>query len=110
MTYKENLLVVAMEECAELANAISMVLRFGFDEGGDNETAIHVEYHQLSAVMKMIEDEGIIQPIDLSLSRSIKEDKEAKVKYYASVSKAFGRIEYKEKDTFARWKKIITEG
>ena len=57
MDWKENLLVVCMEECAEIAQAASKAIRFGPDnsypeKGGEtNAEALLKEYIQLGAII-----------------------------------------------------------
>lgn len=92
MTKNENLMVVAMEECAELSKAISKVLRFGLDEKGVNENEVWTEYNQLVAMMEMVTDAGILNPLDDEVVAKMKSQKKAKVEHFALVSEGLGRI------------------
>lgn len=66
MTRQEHLLTVAMEECAELAQRLSKMLRFGAQEvqpvetGGDGRTnnveRAREEFNDLKAVMAMVDE------------------------------------------------------
>ena len=90
MNKTEHLLVCAIEECAELQQAVCKALRFGLDDGSpDRQTTnaedIMKEYTDLIAVMTMLLGEGIIQ--DYNIDRAI----EAKCK------KVLGYMEYARK-------------
>lgn len=57
MNRREYLLVCLMEECAEVAQAASKVLRFGlYDEhlGATNQARLMAEITDLSAVIQML--------------------------------------------------------
>lgn len=95
----ENLCVVAMEECAELQQALSKSLRFGFHNYNpdtpqkDNALDILNEYYQLIGVMEMLIDSGEIghfKPEDIEY---VKQSKRCKVSDYKQLSKALGIIE-----------------
>lgn len=76
MTYKPNgipltdfereLLVILMEECAEVIQAASKLVRFGKenrpDNGESNVCTLSVEYGEVLAVAEMVEDAGLIAP------------------------------------------------
>ena len=58
MTREEHLLIVAVEECAEVAQQLTKVLRFGLDEIEPGQTLtnrerIYAEYCDLRAVLGM---------------------------------------------------------
>ena len=108
-TRQEYLMVVAMEECAEIQQAISKALRFGMDNYNPNdpnkttnEESILTEYYQLRGVFAMLFDSGILHGIDADSYRSIMADKIRRVKSYMEVSRvreldgADGREERKE--------------
>lgn len=65
----ENLLIIAMEECAEIQREISKVLRFGVDNHHpdepdiDNGERVLREYYQLQAVMTELIARRVIMPI-----------------------------------------------
>ncbi len=70
MNRTEHLLSCLAEECAEVAQRVSKALRFGLDEvqpGQDftNAQRIGQEFHDLLAVVEMLEDEGALdRPTD----------------------------------------------
>lgn len=98
MTEKENLLVVLAEECAEVQQATTKSLRFGLDNHGPdapmytNEHDLLTEYHQLVAVMEMLCEHGIIQPLDEDLVETIKAEKKLAVRNYMAMSRCLGRV------------------
>lgn len=58
MTRQEQLLLIAMEECVEVAHRLSKALRFGMEEVQPgqpltNSQRIYDEYYQLRAVLGM---------------------------------------------------------
>ncbi len=92
MTQEEQyLLTVLMEEAAEIAQAASKSIRFGFDsfhkEGDDdNKTQLLKEFNDLVAVMEMI------FPDDYLINEEQIENKKDKVKHFIQVSKNLGRL------------------
>jgi len=59
MTRQEHLLTIAIEECNELAQRLSKILRFGMDEIQPGQSLTNVEraryeYSDLAAVLEMI--------------------------------------------------------
>lgn len=94
----ENLCVVAMEECAELQQALSKSLRFGFDNYNPdtpektNKVDILNEYYQLMGVMEMLIDSGEIGRFSQEDIDSVKLRKRCKVYDYKELSKAIGTI------------------
>lgn len=99
MTKNENLLVTAMEECAELQQAISKALRFSTEntyptnvDESTNAQNIITEYYQLIAVMNMIFDSDIITDISEEEKQEIISRKKRKVKLYQSRSRKIGTI------------------
>lgn len=87
MTRNENIIVVAMEECAELTQALSKALRFGMDAhhcetGIVNSDTVLYEYTQLQAVMEMISEEYGLK-LDDKIKQSIMSSKKSNVeKFY----------------------------
>lgn len=94
----ENLCVVAMEECAELQQALSKSLRFGFDNYNQNtpektnKVDILNEYYQLIGVMEMLIDSGEIGHFSQEDIDSVKWRKRCKVSDYKELSKAIGTV------------------
>lgn len=91
MKEEQYLLTVLMEEAAEIQQAASKTIRFGFDsyyeEGDDdNKTQLLKEFNDLVAVMEMIFPEN-----DLINKEQI-ENKKHKVKHFIQVSKKLGRL------------------
>lgn len=98
MTREENLMVIAMEECAEIQQEISKALRFGVDNHHPNEPDITngerilKEFHQLRAVMDMLIINRIIQPISESKQSEIYRDKVSAVEGWQEYSQEIGRV------------------
>ena len=68
---QKEILLIAQEECAEVIVAISKVFRFGFDsrwpEGGvDNRSRLTEELGDLMAMVKLMDENGIINLEELS--------------------------------------------
>ena len=98
MTETENLYIVAAEECAEIQQCISKILRFGEqnyhpDRPDDtNARELLTEYYQLQSVMDMILERGLLGYMSESEIEIIKQRKRYKVSDYAQLSKTIGRI------------------
>lgn len=97
MTRQEHLLVVAMEECAEIQQAISKALRFGMDNYSPtdpnkttNEEGILTEYYQLLGVFAMLINDGVLHDIDIPTKCRIIDDKMEKVEKYMQISQDCG--------------------
>ena len=93
----ENLCVVAMEECAEIQQAISKSMRFGVNNYRPetvitNSDQILIEYYQLQAVMEMLIREGYIKDFESAIKEEIKKEKEEKVKKYTALSEDLGFV------------------
>ena len=94
----ENLYIVASEECAEMQQCISKILRFGGSShhpdkpDKTNETELFTEYYQLQSVMEMIMDSVAFPNMTARDINSIKLQKKCKVIEYAELSKSLGRI------------------
>ena len=88
MIREENLMVVAAEECNELAKELMKALRFGADgchpDEPDitNSERILIEYTQLRAVMDMLIINHAIKPIGKELENQIYRDKVSAVEYW----------------------------
>lgn len=95
----ENLCVVAMEECAELQQALSKSLRFGFHnynpETPEKDNAIDIlnEYYQLMGVMEMLIDSGYVGHFSKEEIEYIKNRKRCKVSDYKELSINIGTVE-----------------
>jgi NTP pyrophosphatase (non-canonical NTP hydrolase) len=68
---QKEILLIAQEECAEVVVAISKIFRFGFDsrwpEGGvDNRSRLTEELGDLMAMVKLMDENGIINLEELS--------------------------------------------
>lgn len=98
MTSKENLMVVAMEECAEIQQEISKAIRFGVDNHHPNEPhimngqRIMREFHQLRAVMDMLVIKGIIPDFPEVEQNQIYRVKVDAIKKWEEYSKSVGAI------------------
>lgn len=94
MNRKEHLLSCLAEECAEVAQRVSKALRFGLAEiqlGQDftNAQRIGQEFHDLLAVMEMLEDEGALnRPTDTNAI----ERKKAKVLAFMEYAEQCGAL------------------
>ena len=94
----ENLYIVASEECAEIQQCISKILRFGEsnhhpDRPDDtNAREFLTEYYQLQGVMEMIIDSGVLGYMSEKEIETIKSKKRCKVSDYAQLSKRLGLI------------------
>lgn len=63
--YEREILIILMEECAEVIQAASKVIRFGKenrpDNGLSNVYTLSAEYGDLQVLALMVEDAGLIQ-------------------------------------------------
>ena len=95
----ENLYVVAAEECSEIQQCISNILRFGENNHHPHtpsETNVYkllVEYYQLQAVMEeIIRTRALEDVLPGNMPEHIKIDKIAKVNDWAKISEENGCI------------------
>lgn len=98
MKVNENLLVTAMEECAEVQQAISKCLRFGADNYrpdllNTNKFDVVYEYLQLTAMIEKLQSEGILPVVDVNDAIMIKAEKLDNVKKYQKVSEECGTLD-----------------
>lgn len=96
MNRSEHLLTCLSEECAEVAQRVSKALRFGLKEvqSGQplsNEGRIIDELLDLAAVVRILQDEGVITRF--TLTEEDIELKRAKIERYMSISVAQGVLE-----------------
>lgn len=98
MTKSENLLVTLSEECAEVQQAVSKVLRFGRDNYNPvtpevtNGLEVLTEYYQLVAVMEMLVESGVHKQLGDYEIIKIKASKKYKVNFHQSISQDCGCI------------------
>ena len=84
---QKEILLITQEECAEVVVAISKIFRFGFDsrwpEGGvDNRSRLTEELGDLMAMVKLMDENGIINLEELSKAG---ERKITKLKTWSSI-------------------------
>jgi len=95
MTREEHLLVILAEECNEVAQRVSKILRFGLvdPEGTEpnqpytNKDRLILEINDLLAILEMVFGE---QDYDYQM---LKEDKKRKVEKYLELSKKIGTLD-----------------
>lgn len=102
MKVNENLLVTAMEECAEVQQAISKCLRFGLDNYNPdtkikNKSDVICEFIQLTAVIEKLQDDGVLPRLSDVGVKQVKEDKLKNVEKYQEMSVGFGTLERDDK-------------
>lgn len=99
----ENLCIVAMEECAEIQQALSKSMRFGFDNCNPqtpektNASDIMTEYYQLQSVMEMLIGCGLVKEFEQGEIEKIKNDKRKNVSEFFSVKLAAENMERSER-------------
>lgn len=94
MTRKEHLLLIASEECNEVAQRISKALRFSLEEiqpGQEltNAQRIQEEFHDLFAMFQMLHREGLL---DATISNERCMKKIAQVEKFLKYSKFNGTL------------------
>ena len=96
MNNTENLLVIAMEEAAEVQQAIAKSLRFGmsnyYAEQPTNSMCILTEYYQLQAVIEELQKSEVLPSLSHDVVDSIKKAKISKVNYYNEESRRCERL------------------
>ena len=88
----KNLLIVAMEESAEIAQACSKAIRFGLvshhpSKSKTHEHEIMVEYYHLQAIIEELQKDGKLPTYTNGHIKNIKENKITKVEKYMSKEK-----------------------
>src|SRR5690349_25006079 len=101
MTRKEHLLIIAMEECNEVAQRISKALRFGLtevqpDQEMNNVERINQEFNDLKAVMELLQSEEHINfRQSIEAERFQIEAKKIKIEKYLKYSESVGTLKTK---------------
>ena len=92
MNSEEYLLIVAMEESAELAQKISKGLRFGMDNYHPddinqmpNAYRIIDEFYQLQSVIRRLQETGTLPSVSGDMASNPWSDKTNKVERYAEI-------------------------
>ncbi|WP_207694161.1 hypothetical protein DOK67_0001893 [Enterococcus sp. DIV0212c] len=99
MRKNEYLALVAMEECAEIQQALSKAIRFGFDDhhpsrvDENNEEQMLTEFYQLTAMIEELQKQGIITCLSEEKIEVIKQNKIEKVYEFMAYSKQKGTLE-----------------
>jgi NTP pyrophosphatase (non-canonical NTP hydrolase) len=74
-------LVITQEECAEVIQAISKVLRFGFDssypfqESATTRECLEMEVGQLLCMVDILVEQGVLDATNVRQARSYKREK-----------------------------------
>jgi hypothetical protein len=97
MNRREHLLTILGEEGVEVSQRCSKALRFGLDEvqpGQEltNAQRIRGEYIDLLAVMRMLVEEGAIEPLTDPSFMQAMEDKRQKVEKFLEYSRQCGTL------------------
>jgi hypothetical protein len=95
MNRKEHLLIIAAEECNEVAQRLSKALRFGLSEIEpgqqlSNSYRIKQELNDLIAVLQMIEIET---GVDFSVEPVLLTEKQHKVHHFLKYAQQCGTLE-----------------
>ncbi len=101
MTRTEHLLVILMEEAAEVAHRASKALRFGTDEVQPGQPHTNIdrvlnEFIDLLAAFEMIYEDGVIVPRTFTVAAFAREPmgaKKAKVERFLKFSAARGKVD-----------------
>lgn len=96
MTENEHRLNLLAEECIEVAHQVHKALRFGLDHTDPkqdltNREIITVEYHDILAVLNMLEIFGIL---NLKIDPNRLKIKKEKIEEFIRLSKHLGTIEH----------------
>lgn len=99
MRKNDYLALVAMEECAEIQQALSKAIRFGFDDhhpsraDETNEDQMLTEFYQLTAMIEELQKQGVIAGFTQEKIEKVKQSKIEKVYKYMDYSKEKGVLE-----------------
>lgn len=102
MKENENLMLVTIEECAEVQQALSKCLRFGVEDHHPdfpketNEEQLLIEFYQLTAMFEELQKKKIINNWPSEKIQAVKKEKIEKVYKYMKYSKKIGIIEDKK--------------
>jgi len=91
LNYRQNLLVVLMEECSEVTKCVSKMLRFGKKASHpkhkmNNENELIEEYYQLQATFEELQRLGYIKTIEDKSIQKIKENKINKINHFYNLN------------------------
>ena len=92
MNKTENILTTALEECAEVQQAISKAMRFGMNAhhpmkpDHTNAHDILTEYYQLQAVIELLQKNDILPVLPEDKITSIKQHKLESMRQYQNIS------------------------
>lgn len=100
MQRHENLLVTTMEECAEIQQSISKLMRFGDlnycsekDDIIDNNYQILKEFEQLKEMFNILIENHILEDLTEEQKKEIRNNKRTKVFKYIEESKQLGLLD-----------------
>ena len=98
MTNEQFLLTLAAEEAVEVAHRAHKAIRFTAAEiqaGQElsNADRLVIEYFELSVIMEMLEEKGIITVPTDTIVAQIMDEKRTRVEQYAKLSRMLGQIE-----------------
>jgi NTP pyrophosphatase (non-canonical NTP hydrolase) len=74
-------LVITQEECAEVIQAISKVLRFGFDssypfqDSATTKECLEIEIGQLLCMIDILVEQGVVTALNVGQARQYKREK-----------------------------------
>lgn len=94
----DNLFLHLAEECAEVSQRVSKILRFGLEEvqGGQplsNKERLSLEVIDLLAVLKLLDENGLVNVYGRSDYQDIVQNKLQKIRFYQSYSKQMGKLQ-----------------
>lgn len=86
-SYRDNLIIVAIEESSEIIQTLTKSLRFGLKSKHpkrklNNQEEFLLEYYQLQSVVEKLQELGYIHKPSEKEIENIKENKITKVNFY----------------------------